>query len=870
MIAKARLAMIFPILVVSGLLLQGCPVSDDGPDEEAAAPVTTPRVALATTTGTTFLIANGTSSVPIQLTVTNAAGQGMAGLPVTFTTTAGSFAAAAPAVALRADSSTITTDANGTAQVILTSSTTVETATVSAMVDTGGGTSIAPTPLTINFISNIPAQITLQAIPSTVGIGTTSTLIATVTTNDTPPLPVAGVTVTFDFQANNSNGFLSASSGVTNAAGEVSVTYTAGPGISTDTLRASASGGGSDVTETVDITVQTATVAANTLELLVSSPQLDSDNSEQVTLTALARDANNNAIPNVNVTFAASSGLIIPVSGTTDANGRATALLETAGDQTNRQITVTAVAGALDSEAIVAVTGTTVTLSGPSTLVLGQTTRLSILLRDAGGNPISGRVVTLSSAQGNTLASPTVTTGFNGQAEGQVTAAVPGDDTIQATVLGATGTLALTVSSANFVFTTPTPSPAPIPEVNLDAAQAIVVHWDEAGVNQVGATINFFATRGTLTDPNDATNTGSAIAVATDANGNATVNITSTNAGPASITAAADTPGGPSSQIDIEFVAVDAASLILQASPTSLGINQGDSADQQSIITAIVRDTNNNLVKNQTVSFSIFSDVSGGRISPPSAITDSFGRASTVYTAGAVPSAQDGVLIDAQVAGTTGCDPTAPIPTGPCNRVTLTVAQQALFMTLGTGNEIFETTPTNYEMPFKVIVTDANSNPIAGVRVELNLTPRQFAKGSYIRNPALPEPFDSWVPAISVVCMNEDLLTGEITKDRNGILDPGEDLNVNGELEPGNVATVPAFVTTGENGIAEFRIDYPQDHANWVEVELEARTPVAGSESSARTTFILPVLNTDVTNEDRTPPGFTSPFGVSPFCTDDL
>jgi hypothetical protein len=191
-------------------------------------------------------------------------------------------------------------------------------------------------------------------------------------------------------------------------------------------------------------------------------------------------------------------------------------------------------------------------------------------------------------------------------------------------------------------------------------------------------------------------------------------------------------------------------------------------------------------------------------------------------------------------------------------------------MTLGTGNEIFETTPTNYEMPFKVIVTDANSNPVADVRVELNLIPRLFFKGRYLRNPALPEPFDSWVPAISAVCVNEDILTGEITKDRNGILDPGEDLNVNGELEPGNVATVPAFVTTGTNGIAEFRIDYPQDHANWVQVELEARTPVAGSESSARTTFILPVLNTDVTNEDRTPPGFTSPFGVSPFCTDDL
>jgi adhesin/invasin len=348
------------------------------------------------------------------------------------------------------------------------------------------------------------------------------------------------------------------------------------------------------------------------------------------------------------------------------------------------------------------------------------------------------------------------------------------------------------------------------------------------------------------------------------------VNIASTNAGPASITAAAGTPGGPSSQIDIEFVAVEAASLILQASPAALGVNQGDSDDQQSIITAIVRDTSNNLVKNQTVSFSIFSDVSGGGISPPSAITDSFGRASTVYTAGAVPSAQDGVLIDAQAVGTGPCTPTAPRPRA-CDRVNLSVARQSLFITLGTGNEIFETRPTNYEMPFKAIVTDANSNPVAGVRVELNLTPLRYFKGTYVEVTDVNGGFLRWGTAVAVRCTNEDILTGEITKDRNGILDGiDEDLNGDGVLQPGNVATLPAFVTTDATGIAEFRIDYPQDHANWVEVELEARTSVAGSESAERTTFILPVLADDVDDRNNTPPGFTSPFGVSASCTDAL
>ena len=198
MLAKARLATIFPILVVLVLFLQGCSVSGGDSDDEAPASAAAPRVELATTTGTAFLIADGASSVPIQVTVTNAAGQGLANMTVTFSTTAGSLAVPAVVAALRANGSTeavTTTNANGVAQVTLTASNTIETATVSARVDTGGGTSVAPAPLTINFISGAPAGIELRAIPATVGVGTTSTILATVT--DAGGVPIAGVTVTF-------------------------------------------------------------------------------------------------------------------------------------------------------------------------------------------------------------------------------------------------------------------------------------------------------------------------------------------------------------------------------------------------------------------------------------------------------------------------------------------------------------------------------------------------------------------------------------------------------------------------------------------------------------------------------------------------
>jgi Bacterial Ig-like domain (group 1) len=350
-----------------------------------------------------------------------------------------------------------------------------------------------------------------------------------------------------------------------------------------------------------------------------------------------------------------------------------------------------------------------VTISGASTLVLTQQTTLSILLRNSGGNPIPNELITLSSTRGNTLSATTQTTDFNGSASITVRAVVGGTDTIQATALGASGTLTLTVSSANFVFNEPAPGIGVRLETEQEEVfmQDVEVRLEVAGVPTPDAQINFTATRGVFVDPASDTCEGeTATNVRTgpsnNAPGIARVTICSTDVGSAVITASCPDPNpltadpcddAPTTQIAIEFVATNPTSLILQASPTTLSVNAGGSTDQQSIITAIVRDAVGNLVKNQTVNFAL-ADVSGGSIFPASAITDSFGRASTVYTAGTVSSAQDGVLIKAQVSGTGACDPTVAVPTGPCDQVTLTVAQQSLFITLGTGNDIQETTMT--------------------------------------------------------------------------------------------------------------------------------------------------------------------------------
>lgn len=71
----------------------------------------------------------------------------------------------------------------------------------------------------------------------------------------------------------------------------------------------------------------------------------------EVTLTAIVKDAGNNAMANVTVGFTSSSGTVSNTIRKTDANGMVTEKLSVKGDATPRDITITANAGALTSNA---------------------------------------------------------------------------------------------------------------------------------------------------------------------------------------------------------------------------------------------------------------------------------------------------------------------------------------------------------------------------------------------------------------------------------------------------------------------------------------------------------------------------------------
>lgn len=562
------------------------------------------------------------------------------------------------------------------------------------------------------------------------------------------------------------------------------------------------------------------------LTLIASSPQMPSDASTQVTIAALVRDSDNNVMPDVAVHFSADSGsLTVPASARTDENGTVTATLSTQGNQTNRAITVTGSVGNVSDQVTVDVIGTEIEINGPSSLPLSATGEYTITLTDAGGNGIANQPVEITSSSGNGLSSATLTTNATGVATVQLSTMNGGEDTLMATALGISTAKIVTVSSDAFTFSTP----ASNLEIPLNTPQTVTVNWLQSNSPVVAGTVNFSSTRGTL----------SVASASTDASGNATVAIQATNAGPATVTAT--NHDGTSIQLPIEFVATTPETMVLQASPFTIPTNG------QSTITAIVRDPNGNLVKNQTVSF-VLDDVTGGWLTAASAVTNSQGRAQTTYNASSTTSSVEGVHIAATVQGSAVTAETD-----------LTVAARAVFISLGTGNEISEPSTAQYRKEWVVQVTDAQGRGVGNVELTLGVLSEAYYKGFRVWNGT------SWSTTYTIAaCPDEDV-------NRNGILDDGEDLNSSGEIEAGNIASVSASgggttVTTNENGFALVDLYWPQEYAYYLDVTLEARTTVQGTQSAARQTFMLDGLSDDFSDENVSPPGPVSPFGNDGGC----
>jgi hypothetical protein len=696
---------------------------------------------------------------------------------------------------------------------------------------TGGNTSVASLVVT-SSIATIPSD---------------SSAAATITAQarDANNSAVAGASVTFSTSA----GTISGSPATTDANGNATVTLTAGTAAAGTSITVTATAG--TVSNTAMVTVAN---TKQTITLETSSPQIPSDGLKPATITALVRDAKNNFVSGATVAFTSTSGgLTVTNSGTTDANGSATATLTDAGDPTSRTINVTASVGNTTATIAVAVIGTSLSITGGANLVLAGTGTYTVALTDSSGNGIAAKTVAITSSMaGNTLTPASVTTDATGHGTFTLLAKGSGTDTLTATALGETGTFAVAISSQSLIFTTPAANTL----IDLSQNASVSVTWTSAGVPQAGKSVAFASTRGTL----------SVATATTNGAGVAAVTVSSTTAGPAVISASGT---GVTSELNVDFVATVPASLDLQASPATVP-TQG-----QSTITAIVRDAKNNLVQGQTVDFTTVNDVTGGTLSVASSVTDDQGKAQTVYTASNTTSAKNGVVVDATVQGTA--------VTGTAD---LTVGGQTVFLSLGTGNTITALNSTQYELPYAVQAIDAAGNAVNGANVTLTVISVSYEKGAMAWNGT------NWAAVYSVTpaCPSEDENPGQAgllnpPGQNNGILDPGEDGgpvtgaefaagyrvnpfgNHNGKLDPGLVASVsPGSLTTANGGSGLLNLIYPKDHAYWVSVTLVASTTVQGTQASTEATFLLPGLAGDYSTETIQPPGPVSPYGQANTC----
>jgi hypothetical protein len=254
---------------------------------------------------------------------------------------------------------------------------------------------------------------------------------------------------------------------------------------------------------------------------------IPTDGSSAATITAFARDASNNLIANVPITFTATSGGLAAPTVATNANGEATVTLNTAGDSTVRTITVTARSGTLTGTTSVGVTQgggnpqpltvsmgsfvggvfqTGILAVAPASIAAGGSTTISASLQQSDGSLYAQNAsISFSSpciSQGlATVTTPVVTSSGNASTSYVATGCngadvVTANATINGTALSATGTVTVAAGViGSIIFESATPANVALRGTgstnNPETSTVVFRVLDQAGGPRAGTTVNF-------------------------------------------------------------------------------------------------------------------------------------------------------------------------------------------------------------------------------------------------------------------------------------------------------------------------------------------------------------------------------------------
>lgn len=528
-------------------------------------------------------VADGKSGIKVTFPVTDANGNPVINQTVTITTNNGA----------KPEAVTVTTDESGNATVTVTN-TTAGTTTVTATVN--GSTQSQD----VNFIPGAPDadKSSFTADPVTLVANGMHGSVLTLTLRDAGNNPLvmsSGVSLALSgLQGVNVTS-------VSGAGGVYTATLT---GVKAGTVTVTPVVKGTAMTtlaRTITLTADgaTAQISAGALTVIADNAWADdrATNSVQVVVT----DSNGNPVSGVHVTFGTVSPAHIMVSDyATDSRGIATAsLASTAAGSTPVTATVNGSSQTVNVKFTADSTTATLTAGSVKVNTTGAVANgtaqngVKVKVTDANGNPVAGAEVAFSATNGARIGSA-AQTGSDGTLIQSLTSLKAGTSTVTATVNGVSQSVsvAFVADSGSAQFNgSPGITGNGAPATGTDIIGVDFTVTDANGNPLVGQTV-------TITTNNGAQ--PGTVTVTTDSNGVAHVDVTSTTAGNASVTA---TVNGQAQTANVSFVADSASATLTAANLTTLTSNALANGTATNSVKVVVTDANGNRVPGVIVNF---------------------------------------------------------------------------------------------------------------------------------------------------------------------------------------------------------------------------------------------------------------------------
>ena len=346
---------------------------------------------------------------PFAVTVTDASGNPITGTGVTFAIA--STPAGATGQSLSA--TTTTTGSNGQAASTLTLGTKAGGYTVTA---TSGSLSGSPVTFsTTGTVGAVNAGISsVVASPVILPADGSSASTVTVTLKDLYANPVPGESVALNHTSGAGSPMINTVSGTTDTNGIATFTVTS-TSTGNDVFTATDStASGLAITQTASVNFTLTSAGQSTVS--ASPPSVVADGATTSTITVTLKDYAGIPVSGHAVNVVKTSGpgtpVISAVSGTTDGSGVATftvvstsadAVVFTAMDSTDGNLVITQTATVTFTAGTTSASVSTVTSSPSSVAADGtRTSTITVTLKDANGNPVPGKTVTLASSRGGT------------------------------------------------------------------------------------------------------------------------------------------------------------------------------------------------------------------------------------------------------------------------------------------------------------------------------------------------------------------------------------------------------------------------------------------------------------------------------------